>query len=62
MEFDNVIQNVDFIIELLNVIHKNCLMTFNGEYFQQFFLTIGTNVMPNPCQHLFSKTGKVIKR
>ena len=34
MEFKNVIPNADFVVELLNVILKNSLMTFNGEYFQ----------------------------
>ena len=34
MEFKDVIPNAEFVIELLNVILKNSLMTFNGEYFQ----------------------------
>ena len=47
MEFADVIQNADFIIELLNVILKNSLMTFNGEFFQQIFgVIMGTNVAP----------------
>ena len=47
MEFDDVIPNAEFIIELLNVILKNSLMTFNGEYFQQIFgVIMGTNVAP----------------
>ena len=47
MEFANVIQNADFVIELLNVILMNSLMTFNGEYFQQIFgVIMGTNVAP----------------
>ena len=48
MEFDNVIQNADFfIIEILNVILKNSLMTFNGEYVQQIFgVIMGTNAVP----------------
>ena len=45
MEFSDVIQNADFVIELLNVILKNSLMTFNGEYFQQIFgVIMGTNI------------------
>ena len=47
MEFDDVNPNAKFIIELLNFIIKNSLMTFNGEYFQQIFGVItGTNVAP----------------
>ena len=53
MEFDNVIQNVDFIVELLNGILKNSLVTLNGEYFQQNFgVIMGTNVasiLTNTC-------------
>ena len=45
MEVDNVIQNADFIMELLNVILKNSLITFNGEYFQQFFGVIKRFIM-----------------
>ena len=47
MEFRVVIPNADFVVELLNVILKNSLMTFSGEYFQQFFgVIMGTNVAP----------------
>ena len=47
MEFKDVIPNADFMVELLNVILKNSLMTFNGEYFQQIFgVIMGTNVAP----------------
>ena len=47
MEFKDVIPNADFVVELLNVILKNSLMTFNGEYFQQIFgVIMGTNVAP----------------
>jgi hypothetical protein len=47
MEFSDVIQNADFVIGLLNVILKNSLMTFHGEYFQQIFgVIMGTNVAP----------------
>ena len=45
IEFKNVIPNADFVVELLTVILKNSLMTFNGEYFQQIFgVIMGTNV------------------
>jgi len=47
MEFIDVIPNAEFVIELLNIILKNSLMTFNGEYFQQIFgVIMGTNVAP----------------
>ena len=37
LEFDNVTPNVKFVVELVNVILKYSLVTFNGEYFQQNF-------------------------
>ena len=46
MEFNNVIPKAEFIIEVLNVILKNSLMIFNGEYFQQIFVVVGMNVAP----------------
>ena len=47
MEFNYVIPNVEFVIELLNAIRKNSLLTFNGEYFQQIFgVIIGKKVVP----------------
>ena len=47
MEFADVIQNADFVIELLNVILKDSLKTFNGEFFQQIFgVIMETNVAP----------------
>ena len=36
-EYQNVIPNAEFIIELLELILKNSLMSFDGEYFQQIF-------------------------
>ena len=46
-EYKGVIPNANFIIELLEIILKNSLMTFNGEYFQQIFgVIMGTNVAP----------------
>jgi hypothetical protein len=45
LEYSDVIPNAEFVIELLNVILKNSLMSFNGEYFQQIFgVIMGTNV------------------
>ena len=46
-KYGNVIPNVEFIVEFLDVILKNSLMTFDGEYFQQIFgVIMGTNVAP----------------
>ena len=46
-EYQDVIPNTEFIIELLEVILKNSLMSFGGEYFQQIFgVIMGTNVAP----------------
>ena len=46
-EYKGIIPNANFIIELLEIILKNSLMTFDGEYFQQFFgVIMGTNVAP----------------
>ena len=46
-KYGNVIPNSEFIVELLDVILKNSLMTFDGEYFQQIFgVIMGTNVAP----------------
>ena len=62
MEFDNVIENADFIIELLNVVLKNSLVTFNGEYFQQIFkVIIGTHVAPILANIYLAKLEKKIE-
>ena len=46
-KFQDVIPNAEFVVELLEVILKNSLMTFDGEYFQQIFgVIMGTNVAP----------------
>ena len=44
-EFNNVIPNAEFGIELLHVILKNSLMIFTGDYFQQFFGVIMGNIL-----------------
>ena len=45
--YENVIPNTNFIIELLEIVLRNSLMTFDGEYFQQIFgVIMGTNVAP----------------
>ena len=39
--------NAHFIIELLHIVLKNSLMTFDREYFQQIFgIIMGTNLDP----------------
>ena len=46
-QFQNVIQNAHFVIELLDIVLKNSLMTFDKEYFQQIFgIIMGTNLAP----------------
>ena len=46
-EFQDVIPNAHFIIELLELVLSNSVMVFDGEYFQQIFgLIMGTNVAP----------------
>ena len=43
----DVISNVDFIMDLLEIVLENTLMEFHGEYFQQIFgIKMGTNVAP----------------
>ena len=42
-----MIPNAYLIIEFLELVLSNSVMTFDGEYFQQFFgLIMGTNVAP----------------
>ena len=36
-QFQNVIQNAHFVIELLEIVLKNSLMEFDKEYFLQIF-------------------------
>jgi len=62
MEFADVIQNADFVIELLNVILKNSLMTFNGEFFQQIFgVIMGTNVAPILANIYLARLENILK-
>ena len=47
IQFQNVIPNAHFVIELLEIVLKNSLMTFDKEYFQQIFgIIMGTNLAP----------------
>ena len=44
-QFQNVIPNAHFVIELLDIMLKNSLMKFDKEYFQQNFgIIMGTNL------------------
>ena len=46
-QFQNVISNAHFVIELLETVLKNSLMMFDKEYFQQIFgIIMGTNLAP----------------
>ena len=61
MEFKDVIPNADFVVKLLNIILKNSLMTFNGEYFQQIFgVIMGTNVAPILANIYLAKLEKLL--
>ena len=62
-EYQEVIPNANFIVELLEIILKNSLMSFDGEYFQQIFgVIMGTNISPILAKHLYGKTRNAIKR
>ena len=46
-DFQNVIPNAHFIIDLLELVLNSSLMVWDGEYFWQIFgLIMGTNVAP----------------
>ena len=46
-ELKSIISNANFIVERLEIVLCNSLMTFDGEYFQQIFgVIMGTNVAP----------------
>ena len=46
-QFQNVISNAQFVVELLEIVLKNSLMTLDNEYFQQIFgIIMGTNLAP----------------
>ena len=62
-EFKDVISNADFIIDLLEIVLKNSLMEFQGEYFQQMFgIIMGTKCCSYSCQFISCKTGKISER
>ena len=61
-EYQGVITNANFIIELLEIILKNSLMSFNGEYFQQNFgVIMGTNVAPILANIYIAKLEALLK-
>jgi hypothetical protein len=61
-EYQNVIPNTEFIIELLELILRNSLMSFNGEYFQQIFgVIMGTNVAPRLANIYMAKLEMLLK-
>jgi len=61
-EYQNVIPNAEFIIELLELILKNSLMSFDGEYFQQIFgVIMGTNVAPILANIYMAKLENLLK-
>ena len=61
-EYQEVIPNANFIIELLEIILKNSLMTFDGEYFQQIFgVIMGTNVAPILANIYMAKLEMLLK-
>ena len=61
-EYQEVIPNANFIIELLEIILKHSLMTFDGEYFQQIFgVIMGTNVAPILANIYMAKLEMLLK-
>ena len=62
LEYKNVLTNSDFVIELLELVLKNSLMEFRGEYFQQIFgIIMGTNVAPILAKLYMAKLEKFLK-
>ena len=55
-KFDSLIQNADFVIELLQLVLRNSLMEYDGEYFQQIFgIIMGTPILANIYLALLEK-------
>ena len=61
-EYQDVIPNANFIVELLQIILKNSLMSFDGEYFQQIFAVNGYQWSTHPRRYLHGKTGIAVTR
>ena len=61
-EYQDVILNAEFVIDLLEVVLKNSLMSFDGEYFQQIFgVIMGTNVAPILAHIYMATLEKLLK-
>ena len=61
-EYTNVILNANFIVELLEIVLRNSLMTFDGEYFQQIFgVIMGTNVAPILANIFMARLEQILK-
>ena len=61
-EYRNVIPNANFIVELLEIVLRNSLMTFDGEYFQQIFgVIMGTNVAPILANIYMARLEQILK-
>ena len=61
-QFQNVISNAHFVIELLEIVLKNSLMTFDKEYFQQIFgIIMGTNLAPILANHYLAMLQEELK-
>ena len=61
-EYKDIITNADFIIDLLEIVLKNSLMEFDGEYFQQIFgIIMGTNVAPILANLYLAELKKMLK-
>ena len=62
-QFQNVISNAHFVIELLDIVLKNSLMTFDREYFQQIFeIIMGTNLAPILANPYLAMSQEELKR
>ena len=62
-QFQNVISNAHFIIELLDIVFISSLVTFEREYFQQIFgIIIGTNLTPILANLYLAMLKKGIKK
>ena len=61
-EYPDVILNTEFVVEFLEVILKNSLMTFVGEYFQQILgVIIVMNVAPILANIYMAKLENLLK-
>ena len=62
-QYQNVISNAHFIIELLDIVLKNSLMSFDKEYFQQIFgIIMGTTLAPILANLYFAMLQEELKK